>query len=78
MAKKYAHVSEWYWVQEEPENMGAWYYIRARMDALRRDVKVVARKKSASPAQGSMKRENALQKDIVDRAFRGIEQPQRG
>ncbi len=73
LAKKYTHVPEWYWVQEEPENMGGWYYIRARMDELRRDVRVIARKRSASPAKGSLKREKAVQRDLIDRAFCGIE-----
>jgi 2-oxoglutarate dehydrogenase E1 component len=72
LAKKYDKVPEWYWVQEEPENMGAWYYIRAKMDTIRSDVKVIARKKSASPAQGSLKKEKRVQQDLIDRAFEGI------
>src|SRR5690606_9019564 len=45
-----------YWVQEEPENMGACWYLRMRFgDKLlgRLPLGVVAREPSASPATGS-------------------------
>src|SRR5205085_11844254 len=46
--------AEVYWVQEESENMGGWYFIHARMhDKL--NIKGIARKNSASPATGYKK-----------------------
>ncbi|OVE78371.1 2-oxoglutarate dehydrogenase E1 component [bacterium F16] len=72
IAEKYKTVEQWFWVQEEPENMGGWYFINARMHKLGRDIQVIARKKSASPAQGSMKKEKAFQQSVIDRAFDGL------
>jgi 2-oxoglutarate dehydrogenase E1 component len=45
------------WVQEEPWNMGAWYYMRARLPELlgeRFPLKCISRRESASPATGSL------------------------
>jgi 2-oxoglutarate dehydrogenase E1 component len=70
--KKYGHCKDWYWVQEEPQNMGGWYYMRARLDHLRHDMKFISRKKSASPANGLMKREIAFQEKIIKGAFEGL------
>ena len=72
LAEKYGHVKEWKWVQEEPQNMGGWYYMRARLDPVRRDIDFISRKKSASPAHGSMKMELKYQENIINRAFEGI------
>ena len=56
-----------YWVQEEPENMGAWTYI---LRIMRNNVEdVIARKASASPATGYNKVHAKEQQDIIDRAF---------
>ena len=55
------------WVQEEPENMGAWRYILASYRDKYMDV--IARKASASPATGFKKVHEKQQKDIVKRAF---------
>ncbi len=61
------------WVQDEPENMGAWSFIRPRLAKLcegRFDPHYVGRVESASPATGSSdshKYENRL---ILDEAFR--------
>ncbi|RAP32369.1 2-oxoglutarate dehydrogenase E1 component [Candidatus Marinamargulisbacteria bacterium SCGC AG-410-N11] len=64
---KYKHVKQWCWVQEEPENMGAWTYI---LRALRNwDLDVVARLESASPATGSSKSHDKSLKDLLERAF---------
>ena len=70
--KKYGHCKDWIWVQEEPQNMGGWYYMRARLDHLRHDMTFVSRKKSASPANGLMKRENAFQEKVIKQAFEGL------
>ena len=55
------------WVQEEPENMGAWSYI---LRVYRKKyLDVVARKPSASTAVGYLKVHDIEQKDLVKRAF---------
>ncbi|NDK56772.1 2-oxoglutarate dehydrogenase E1 component [Pontibacter fetidus] len=56
-----------YWVQEEPENMGAWTYI---LRIMRNGVEdVVARKASASPATGYLKVHAKEQQELIARAF---------
>lgn len=64
--KKYIK-AEFYWVQEEPENMGAWSYL-LRFEE-NRDLKLIARKASASPATGHSKVHAREQKYIVDMAM---------
>ena len=66
--KKYAD-AETIWVQEEPENMGAWQHVFMSLYQ-HRPLKVVARKASASPATGFKKVHDQQQMDIVERAFK--------
>ena len=55
------------WVQEEPQNMGAWSYL---LRFFRRDpIEVVARKAAASPATGFKKVHDEQQERIVREAF---------
>ncbi len=54
------------WVQEEPENMGAWTYM-LRASGL--DLELVSRKAAASPATGYQKVHKEEQKYIVTKAF---------
>ncbi len=53
------------WVQEEPENMGAWSFILRYYQSW----KLISRDASASPAVGYSKTHNKEQEDIVDKAF---------
>ncbi|MDA0204791.1 MAG: 2-oxoglutarate dehydrogenase E1 component [Acidobacteria bacterium] len=59
------------WVQEEPENMGAWGYLRLRFgsEMAGRDLKVVARVASASPATGSAGAHRLEQQQVIDQAL---------
>ena len=63
--------SEWYWIQEEPENMGGWYFIRFRFNYINFS-KIISRKKSASPAHGSSKKNKKEQEEIIKKAFQGL------
>jgi 2-oxoglutarate dehydrogenase E1 component len=56
-----------YWVQEEPENMGAWQYIATRRSGIQ--FELVSRPASASPATGFKHVHLAEQKAIIDAAF---------
>lgn len=56
------------WVQEEPENMGAWYYIRNSLKNT--EVIPVTRQPSGSPATGLFKLHEISQKEIIDKVFR--------
>jgi len=65
--------TEVFWVQEEPENMGALPYLRLRFgDKLFGQYPLVgiSRALSASPAAGSHRRHKQEQSEIIERAFR--------
>ncbi|MDX9786485.1 MAG: 2-oxoglutarate dehydrogenase E1 component [Desulfobacterales bacterium] len=50
---KYPNAVSRHWVQDEPENMGAWFFIRHRLQAIVNDkVGYIGRKPSPSPATG--------------------------
>jgi 2-oxoglutarate dehydrogenase E1 component len=62
-----------YWVQEEPENMGAWRHFRTRFGSMlfgRFPLSGVCRAESASPATGSMSCHKLEQQQLMERAFR--------
>ncbi|HYO96098.1 MAG TPA: 2-oxoglutarate dehydrogenase E1 component [Polyangiaceae bacterium] len=61
-----------YWVQEEPENMGAWRNFRARFGPMlfgRFPFAGVCRAESASPATGSANCHKLEQQELLERAF---------
>ncbi|HTT59407.1 MAG TPA: multifunctional oxoglutarate decarboxylase/oxoglutarate dehydrogenase thiamine pyrophosphate-binding subunit/dihydrolipoyllysine-residue succinyltransferase subunit, partial [Acidimicrobiales bacterium] len=66
----YPHVSEVVWLQEEPENMGAWPFVHLQMHHQLRGLAVshVARAESASPATGSGLVHAAEQADLLTRS----------
>ncbi len=66
LAEKYRN-AEAFWVQEEPSNMGAWQYIWAFYRP--KNLKLVSRKSSASPATGFKKIHDKQQQEIIDQAF---------
>jgi 2-oxoglutarate dehydrogenase E1 component len=68
----YERADEVVWVQEEPENMGAWMYLRDRLDGLfGADYRLghVLRPASGSPATGSHAMHELEQDDLVRRAL---------
>jgi 2-oxoglutarate dehydrogenase E1 component len=61
-----------WWIQEEPENMGAWRYLRAEFGYLLGGTHPfvgVSRPASASPATGSASSHKWEQKELLARAF---------
>ena len=69
---KYPNAKEVVWCQEEPQNQGAWYRLRAYLRADIDDRQVLAyagRPISASPAVGYMSKHLAQQKQLVQDAF---------
>jgi 2-oxoglutarate dehydrogenase E1 component len=67
----YPRLEDIVWVQEEPENMGAWDFIRPSLEGLagNRRVAVLARPRSSSPAEGSAARHAQNQEQLIARAF---------
>jgi 2-oxoglutarate dehydrogenase E1 component len=64
---KYKNCKKWLWVQEEPENMGAWYYMVQRYRES--NLELVARPKLAAPAEGSHTKHHDNQHNIIRKAF---------
>jgi len=71
----YPNAEEVYWLQEEPENMGAWTYVHERLHAALRDrtpLRHVSRPPSASPSPGSLTVHLQEQELLVDRVLEGL------
>jgi len=70
---RYPVTAEVCWVQEEPQNMGAWRFVREHiqpiLDPARRTLRYIGRAESASPAPGSLKRHQAEQHEILMESF---------
>ncbi len=64
---KYKNAKDNFWVQEEPENMGAWPYVNRKFKI--KDLNVIARPESASPATGSSKMHAKQQLEIIEKTF---------
>lgn len=74
--EQYAHVKEFVWCQEEPQNQGAWYCSQHHFwDVIPAGAKLqyVGRTASASPAVGYLAIHNQQQKELVNQAL-GLEQ----
>jgi 2-oxoglutarate dehydrogenase E1 component len=56
------------WVQEEPENMGAWYYIQNQLTNI--NLIPIARLASGSPATGLAKLHAVGQNEIINKVFK--------
>jgi 2-oxoglutarate dehydrogenase E1 component len=71
MLDAYPNAEEIVWVQEEPENMGAWEFIRSHLQEVGagRPIRRIARPRSASPAEGSAARHTLNQQALVNQAF---------
>ena len=61
------------WVQEEPKNMGGWYFMKVKWDESGLGdtwpIKVVSRPESASPSTGSKKMHKIEQAELINRCF---------
>lgn len=64
--KKYGK-AELFWVQEEPQNMGAWSYLATNHSEY--GWRCISRPAAASPATGFPKKHEKEQADIVEKAF---------
>ena len=65
------------WCQEEPKNMGAWFFVDRRIEQVLVDIKAkltrptyAGRLEAASPATGSFSRHNKEQIDLVNDALK--------
>jgi 2-oxoglutarate dehydrogenase E1 component len=69
---RYPHLEEVVWLQEEPANMGAWEFVRWRLEALidgRWPLRYIGRPRRSSPAEGSSTWHKRNQEAITKHAF---------
>ncbi len=59
--------AEYFWLQEEPENMGYWNFVQRVYKE--QDLTLISRKASASPATGYAKVHAQEQEEIINKAF---------
>jgi 2-oxoglutarate dehydrogenase E1 component len=79
---RYPEDAELFWVQEEPENMGPWYFVEEQMQSLletpapvsghKRQLGYVGRTTAASPAAGAHKVHHDQQEALVAEAFAAV------
>ncbi len=68
--KSFSKAKTFVWCQEEPENMGAWRYIRNQLsDLLGKPVHYAGREASASPAVGALALHKIEQHALIEAAF---------
>ncbi len=75
---RYPRLRDVCWVQEEPENMGAWEFARPLLEQLidgRWPLRYIGRVRNSSPAEGSATWHAANQRMIVEQAFDERAQP---
>ena len=75
--KPYKNYAKFYWCQEEPKNMGAWFSVRDYIQwtlnyigAKNKEIMYIGRNTAASPATGYAKRHLKQQKEIIDKVFK--------
>jgi 2-oxoglutarate dehydrogenase E1 component len=80
MLEAYPSADDIVWVQEEPENMGAWEFVRPHLTEVagNRQVRRIARPRNASPAEGSAARHARQQQALIDAALAPVAAKTRG
>ncbi len=75
---KYTQARDWFWVQEEPENMGPWPFILRHSRKLGlMELNLISRPESSSPATGYKIRHREEQAGIVERSFAAVNSRER-
>jgi 2-oxoglutarate dehydrogenase E1 component len=70
--EQYSNLLELAWVQEEPENMGAWSFLRPYLEELvngRLPIRYIGRRANSSPAEGSAAWHSMRQEAIISQAL---------
>ncbi|MEY3265994.1 MAG: putative 2-oxoglutarate dehydrogenase component [Actinomycetota bacterium] len=71
----YPNAKEIVWLQEEPENMGAWHFVEHRIWRLKErgyDLRATSRVAAGSPATGSKGIHDQEHADLMDDTFAGL------
>ncbi|MGD8332709.1 MAG: 2-oxoglutarate dehydrogenase E1 component [Desulfobacterales bacterium] len=68
--QKYRQAKKWFWVQEEPQNMGGWQFVQPLLNAVSgKSFAYIGRKASPSPASGFPSLAKSEQQAIVAKAL---------
>lgn len=65
--KPYTKIKNYYWVQEEPANMGAATFVKKKLKSL--PLMIIARPESGSPATGSSQTHKQSQLKLLEKTF---------
>jgi len=71
--KSYPKVKKIRWVQEEPQNMGAWNFLFPKfLDIMgsQKKIEYVGKPESPSPSPGSLKMHNKSQEEVIKKTFK--------
>ena len=75
--RPFAKNAKFYWCQEEPKNMGAWFSVRdyiqwtlEYINANNKEISYIGRSPDASPATGYAKRHLSQQQEIISKVFK--------
>jgi 2-oxoglutarate dehydrogenase E1 component len=68
---RYPGATDVVWMQEEPENMGAWEFVRPLLQEVPgvTALSAIARPRSSSPAEGSAARHSRTQEELIAQAW---------
>lgn len=67
---RYKQTRKWYWVQEEPANMGGWQFVRNRLEKLiGKPLEYIGRKQASTPATGFPAIYQQQQAALIDQAM---------
>lgn len=70
VVNRYKQAKEWFWAQEEPENMGAWPYLRPHLEKIiGRHPTYIGRPEAASPATGFPAIYKRQQEAVLEKAL---------
>ena len=69
VVNQYSKIKHWCWVQEEPQNMGGWQFIKPRLEKIiKRKLRYIGRNTASSPATGFPAIYRQEQSQIVEKA----------
>ena len=67
---RYKQARQWYWVQEEPTNMGGWQFVRYRLEKIiGKPLDYIGRKEASTPATGFPAIYKQQQEAFIDQAM---------
>jgi 2-oxoglutarate dehydrogenase E1 component len=70
LSRKYRKIRKWCWVQEEPQNMGAWSFMGPRIEAaVGKKIEYIGRAPGVSPATGFPNIYKQEQAAVIDQAI---------